>query len=1087
MYNVDNNRRFILYSEKIQLWESNDEWKPFDPTIDKISDVFSISKKNIILPYRRKYRSLNKNQLLKLIDSAQKNHWQALDLSNCGLTELPDELWKLTDLRILYLGNNNHRYRRSLANSIATISNKIEELQNLQALSIGSLHCTFEKESPLDLPNLLYLDIYDCGFHQIPNALMLPSLKGLGFNCLEDHLHPSFSSLFNLEEAFLTRSKIRILPDDIDRLQYLETIFLYHSDITLLPSSIKNMRNLRVLRIADTPLAEYLPPEIVNQSAQDIIRYVFMQKSSIKKEYFNESKLIIVGQGRVGKTSLLKRLIYDTFDEEKSTEGINISQWDFQLENKDFRLNIWDFGGQEIYHATHQFFLTKRSLYLLVWDALAEEEYGRVDYWLKTIQSLADDSPIILVVNKCDKEIGRINRLDIKEYQDKYPQIQDILYVSCKDNIEINELKDLIQKTAVRLPLMKMKWITTWMNVRKKIELKANKENYITKSEYIKICKSCGIIDDDEALSLIKYLHDLGIVLYYHDDFLLKGLIILSSEWGTDAVYKVLDEQERKLKGRNGVLLRNDLPAIWNHEKYPQEYYQHLLNLMEKFQLAFKIDDNSYLVAELLNIESIDLGWQFKKSDTLSFRYEYDFLPAGIMTRFIVSANQYLVTENDIKQCWRKGAYLFYRSAKARVRLFDSEQYIQIDVIGENARDKKEFLSRIREQLDKINSKFSKIKITEKIPCCCSEECKFLFKYETLLTAEIKNKRTVECHDSLEDVPLSKLLDGIEYVQTGKDNNVYVTNNFNYYNPSNLPDDSIFPTNSTTSDANKNKPDKINTQLISWAKSSDLYQKMIGESQNNEAEQWLSQALGERETDCKHYSYKLMEKIWKSHPEFGLMPDYTLFDEFENTGKYHKKYRDHLAHMFKVFLLGLYLYEKSPDIQSAFNEKNFDPSKFASIWTITALYHDIGYLFEALDSAIDGETTQQVCNNLIKTLSSPFHQLYEEDFTDSYEKNMQKNYKCFPRNNVVFADLKACLKKFIGYGSAVGLCIENTQECNPIEKYYNIFSGLNKERCRYDHGISSAIILLFMQESLSDYITNYPCDTASSNGKENPI
>lgn len=54
---------------------------------------------------------------------------------------------------------------------------------------------------------------------------------------------------------------------------------------------------------------------------------------------------------------------------------------------------------------------------MLVWDALAEEAYGQIDYWLKTIQSFAAESPIIIVVNKCGKNIGRIRRIGKEDYR----------------------------------------------------------------------------------------------------------------------------------------------------------------------------------------------------------------------------------------------------------------------------------------------------------------------------------------------------------------------------------------------------------------------------------------------------------------------------------------------------------------------------------------------------------------------------------------------------------------------------------------------------------------------------------------------
>ena len=78
-------------------------------------------------------------------------------------------------------------------------------------------------------------------------------------------------------------------------------------------------------------------------------------------------KLIILGRGGVGKTSLVNRLVHGTFDPASAkTQGIQITQWPVSVDDETVRLHVWDFGGQEIMHATHQFFLTERSLYFVV-------------------------------------------------------------------------------------------------------------------------------------------------------------------------------------------------------------------------------------------------------------------------------------------------------------------------------------------------------------------------------------------------------------------------------------------------------------------------------------------------------------------------------------------------------------------------------------------------------------------------------------------------------------------------------------------------------------------------------------------------
>ena len=833
-----------------KLWEEKTEYTIFDPEKHDCCDCFdTFNHLSEFLPYKRNYGTLNEQELLCLIKVAKEHHWQALDLTLCGIITLPDELWELSDLKILYIGNSRYYslYNYTLEdNTFPLIPKKIEQLKNLRVLSLASKNNTkFEVDKTLDLPNLTYLDISYCGYPQIPKPLLIPSLEGIIYDCPSPTLSEDFLLLKNLKKIYLDYSELTKLPEGFGNSNKLKSLHLYKSNILSLPRSLGNAKNLEYISIDHTPLAEKIPPEIFKQSAKEIVRYVLDLQSDSKKTYFNEAKMLIVGQGSVGKTSVLKRLLYNTYTMEKSTEGIDISNWSFDAKHQTYRLNVWDFGGQEIYHATHQFFLTKRSVYLLVWDALAEEEYGRLDYWLKTIQSFAADSPIILVVNKCDRDTGRYNKIDERDYKEKFPQIKDVFYVSCKDNIGIQELKECIKDISINLPLMKTLWLDSWLAVRNELEGLAKTKNHIPYNEYIAICKEKGVDNEEEALSLIKYLHDLGIVLYYHDDFLLKHLVILSSEWGTDAVYKIVDEQERQLKGRNGILYTDDLEKIWSdRERYPAEYYPHLLNLMEKFQLAFKIDKRTYLFAELLENKQIVLDWDFTRENTLAVRYEYDFLPAGVMTRFIVSIHKNIATIQETKQCWKKGVYLIHKTAYALVRLFDgiSEKYVSIQVSGKERRDKLDLLYIIKSKLDEINSMFSKIKITKRIPCNCSKDCTYLFDYDFLIKAESKGRKTVICEKSCEDVSISNLLDGV------KPSMEKTNGSYGNYNPINIEinnnvNNSSQNTANATSSASNSVSVTIEIKDNIYNMSGDLnsLKKWIGDK-SNEANQELQMA-----------------------------------------------------------------------------------------------------------------------------------------------------------------------------------------------------------------------------------------------------
>ena len=92
---------------------------------------------------------------------------------------------------------------------------------------------------------------------------------------------------------------------------------------------------------------------------------------------------------------------YQVPQPEISTHGIDVKQLYFKLDDDtDFRVNIWDFGGQEIYHQTHQFFLTKRSLYALVTDS--RKEQPQLDYWLHIVELLSNNSPLLIIKNEKD-------------------------------------------------------------------------------------------------------------------------------------------------------------------------------------------------------------------------------------------------------------------------------------------------------------------------------------------------------------------------------------------------------------------------------------------------------------------------------------------------------------------------------------------------------------------------------------------------------------------------------------------------------------------------------------------------------------
>ena len=154
-------------------------------------------------------------------------------------------------------------------------------------------------------------------------------------------------------------------------------------------------------------------------------------------------------------------------------------------------MNVWDFGRQEIYHATHQFFLTKRSLYLVVCDCRTSEENNRIEYWLKMIESFGSQSPVIIVGNKKDEQSLDINRKALRE---KYPNIKHIVETSCQSNEGIEKLRQAIAQEISELKEVYDLLPISWFEVKKHLEEMA--EDVISYNKYACICQEKNIPEE---------------------------------------------------------------------------------------------------------------------------------------------------------------------------------------------------------------------------------------------------------------------------------------------------------------------------------------------------------------------------------------------------------------------------------------------------------------------------------------------------------------------------------------------------------------------------------------------------------------
>ena len=213
----------------------------------------------------------------------------------------------------------------------------------------------------------------------------------------------------------------------------------------------------------------------------------------------------------------------------------------------------------------------------------------------------------------------------------------------------------------------------------------------------------------DDKLQLSGYLHDLGICLHFQDDPVLKNTVVLKPKWGTDAVYRVLDDHTvADHRGRFGPY---DLARTWSDEQY-STMRDELLRLMKRFQLCYQLPGTeAYIAPQLLS--PARQTYEGDSRGGLVLRYDNDFMPKGILTRFIVAVN-HLIAEQSL--VWKSGVILAREGSRAEVIEDYPRRKITMHVNGADSRG---LLAIVDDQLERIHASFPRLKYDKFLPCNC--------------------------------------------------------------------------------------------------------------------------------------------------------------------------------------------------------------------------------------------------------------------------------------------------------------------------------------------------------------------------------
>ena len=488
------------------------------------------------------------------------------------------------------------------------------------------------------------------------------------------------------------------------QLRKLETLDCSKCRVERAPPELWDMPSLREVILYEAVLPG-VPKEVLSEFGYDVclerLRAHFRDLKGGGNE-ISEFKFMLLGNGRVGKTQICRRLQGQEYDETvPSTHGVKIGAAPLTALRDPATLRIWDFGGQDIYHGTHALFLKSRAIFMLVWtpesEALHEHDYGGLTfrnqplgYWLDYVREFGgEDSPVIVVQTQCDlPEQERLRPPVDDKALDAFP-FKKVLHYSAKENRGRAALDEALAEAVQWLRRKQGVAVigTGRAAVKARLEkMYAKGKQLISQDEFLALCKKAGNVSSPPLL--LDYLHNIGAVFYREGLF--GDAIILDQAWALDAVYAVFHRESKAFKTierYSGRFRRSDL-AEWVWQEHSEKEQELFLSFMEQCGICFpyrrgeKDVEAEYIAPDLLPAsddpaiqEELRQKWDDRCDAEATLTY--DLLPPGLMRSLISRIGE---QAGLAAEYWRDGFYFYDRETGARALV---EQRYTKDWAGE--------------------------------------------------------------------------------------------------------------------------------------------------------------------------------------------------------------------------------------------------------------------------------------------------------------------------------------------------------------------------------------------------------------------
>ncbi|MDP0498690.1 MAG: COR domain-containing protein [Verrucomicrobiota bacterium JB022] len=573
----------------------------------------------------------------------------------------------------------------------------LAELRNLQILD-----CSLTKVSDLSplarVQSLRLLCCYGCAVHNLAPLSGLQALQEL--DCAANAIH-DLGPLAGLQSLIrLNCSDTRV--SDLHPLAGLQNLYdleCQNLSLNQLPEALVLKASLELWDFSGTTV-KGVPAEVVRDLEQ--LRNHLRDLKKAEPATFTDIKVIIIGNGYVGKTQLCRHLQGKAYDEaEPSTHGIHLSRMAFPApigveQESDIACNYWDFGGQDLYHGTHALFMRTRAVFIVAWtpalentDRYRDQQNQRLPYWLEYVYHLGGaHSPVVVVQTQCDKVSSEAIVPDneiLKQFRGMRPRT---VHFSARTGYGADSLRQAILDAVGALRqnegishigagrMRVHRQLTTWQEEDRQRPEADRLHRTLSWSAFKALC-DLGNGDVSSPESLLHFLHDTGRLFHDGDHF--ESQIILDQSWALNAIYAVFDRKPKghrnqsladRIRSQQGRFTLDDLAAwLWDAQGYSRADQEMFLSMMLSCGIAFILErdeelGNTYVAPELLPADQDALkvsmhGRWDEEAETVERIYRYDFLHHGLIRSLIFKIGS---EAGAYGHYWKNGAFVFHEA-----------------------------------------------------------------------------------------------------------------------------------------------------------------------------------------------------------------------------------------------------------------------------------------------------------------------------------------------------------------------------------------------------------------------------------------